>query len=72
MSDKVYPFNGMDTTFSVGRRVLSLKRVPGGVCVREECDEYFYVVLDPEQVEAFIACLREVAARPVPPTGEDA
>ena len=49
-----------------GDRIVSFKRVPGGVRVREECASYFHAVLNPEQVEAFIACLREVAAHPEP------
>ena len=66
MATKVYPFEQRGEFGEDGRRVLSLKRVPGGVRVREECDGYFFVVLNPEQIEAFIACLREVAAQPEP------
>jgi hypothetical protein len=47
-------------------RVLSVKRVKGGVRFREECDQYFAEELTPDEVETFITKLREVLASPEP------
>lgn len=49
-------------------RVLTVKRVGGGLRFREACDDYYEAFLTPDEVRAFAAKLIEMLDEPEPET----
>jgi hypothetical protein len=47
-------------------RVVSVERVKGGLCFREECDQWFHAHLAPDEVRTFAAKLIEMLDEPEP------